>query len=154
MGATKPSHLKSKRSSIGGKTLAIEKEIYLVSLAVKDEADALGSVKGKSFVPNARGQIVLDCWQDLARIRPDLHPDAVRIGPRHLQGLLILTSTEEDPLSLNEAVRLIKVYTGLRLARNSTKKAVVWKNGYSERLIPNPRELAAARQALKSPVIE
>ncbi len=154
MGATKPSHLKSKRSSIGGKPLAIEKEIYLVTFAVKDEADALGSIKRKNFVPNARGQIVLDCWQDLSRIRPDLHPDAVRIGPRHLQGLLILTSTEEDPLSLNEAVRLIKVYTALRLARKFTKKAPLWKNGYSERLITSPAELRAARQALKSPVSE
>jgi hypothetical protein len=154
MGATKPSHLKSKRNSIGGKSLAIEKEIYLVSFAIKEEALVLGTLKGQTFVPNARGQIVLDCWQDLSRIRSDLHPDAVRIGPRHLQGLLILTSTEEDPLSLNDAVRLIKVYTALRLARKSAKKAPLWKNGYSERLIASPTELRAARQALKSPVSE
>lgn len=154
MDPSKPSHLKGKRSSLRGKPLALEKETYLISLAIKDDALVLGSIQGKAFIPNERGRVLAACWQNLAQIRPDLHGDAIQISPRHLQGLLIIVSTEDESNSLSQAVRLIKAYTNLQLSRLSPKHAASWKNGYSERLVSGTRELAVARQALKNRVFE
>ncbi len=173
MDTSKPSHLKGKRSGTRDKSDALRREAYHITVSAKDDAKPFGSLRGGETVLNARGKALAACWRELANMRPILEPDALVIGPRRIQGLLLFKSKGAEPVTLAEAIKLFKVLSSLRLAqlgktaesaRNSsvtaggpsggpTRRApapsALWKKGFVEKSISGSAELAEARKALK-----
>lgn len=151
---------------------SVQKGAFLISIAVKEDARSFGSLRAGEFVPNVRGRALADCWRELGRVRQGIRPDALLIGPRHVQGILILSPDGKDASPLSDAVRLFKVLASLRLSQASksarqTAKAsstssatetsvslgkspsALWKKGYTERPLAGASDLAEARKALK-----
>lgn len=120
MDTSNPSHAKGKRAGARDKSDALRREVYLVTLSAKDDAKPFGSLRGGETVLNARGKALAACWRELAGIRTNLEPDALVIGPRRIQGLLLFKSFPSkgpEPVTLAEAVKLFKVLSSLRLAQ-------------------------------------
>lgn len=117
MDTSNPSHAKGKRTGARDKSDALRREVYLITLSAKDDAKPFGSLRGGETVLNARGKALAACWSELSGIRPVLEPDALVIGPRRVQGLLLFKTKEREPLTLAEAVKLFKVLSSLRLAQ-------------------------------------
>lgn len=117
MDTFKPSHAKGKRAGMRDKSDALRREVYLITLSAKDDAKPFGSLRGGETVLNARGKALAACWRELAGMRSILEPDALVIGPRRIQGLLLFKSKGSEPVSLAEAVKLFKVLSSLRLAQ-------------------------------------
>jgi hypothetical protein len=95
-----------------------------------------------------------------------VEPDAVVIGPRRLQGILLFPRPRPGGPELAEVIRLFKVLSSLRLAQSaktaaarstpvtgaratSAASGALWKKGYSEQTITGAAALAEARKALK-----
>ncbi|HKP97587.1 MAG TPA: hypothetical protein VJ385_17725 [Fibrobacteria bacterium] len=125
MDTSNPSQPKGKRSGLRDKADSLGREAYWVTLSAKDDAKPFGSTRGGETILNARGKALAASWRELADIRPALEPDALVIGPRRLQGLLIFPPGKagkgkgggKTPVALAEAVRLFKVLSSLRLAQ-------------------------------------
>ena len=162
MDTSNPSHAKGKRAGSRDKSDALRREVYLITLSAKDDAKPFGSLRGGETVLNARGKALAACWRELSGVRPVLEPDALVIGPRRVQGLLLFRAKGPEPLTLAEAVKLFKVLSSLRLAQagkslsQSGKSAergpapsALWKKGFIEKTISGSAELAEARKALK-----
>lgn len=177
MDTSNPSHAKGKRTGARDKSDALRREVYLITLSAKDDAKPFGSLRGGETVLNARGKALAACWRELSGIRPVLEPDALVIGPRRMQGLLLFKAKGREPLTLSEAVKLFKVLSSLRLAQaaqtaqtdkvlaqtgkpseNGQKTSLtgrgpapsaLWKKGFIEKTISGSAELAEARKALK-----
>ena len=179
MDTSHPSQQKGKRPGARDKSDALRREVHHISLSARDDAKPFGTSRGGETVLNARGKALAGCWRELALIRPALEPDALVIGPRRIQGLLLFKSKAQQPVTLAEAVKLFKVLSSLRLAQlaknakaeaerpasaasNASNASVapgpakrapapsaLWKKGYSEKTISGSAELAEARKALK-----
>ena len=178
MDTSNPSHAKGKRAGARDKSDALRREVYLITLSAKDDAKPFGSLRGGETVLNARGKALAACWRELSGVRPVLEPDALVIGPRRVQGLLLFKAKGREPLTLAEAVKLFKVLSSLRLAQavtalaptgkeqaqsgkdaeNGRKPSItgrgpapsaLWKKGFIEKTISGSAELAEARKALK-----
>jgi hypothetical protein len=173
MDISKPSQPKGKRTGARIGSDALRREVYLISLSAKDDAKPFGSKRGGETVLNVRGKALAACWRELAGMRPVLEPDALVIGPRHLQGLLLFKAKDPEPVTLAEAVKLFKVLSSLRLAqlgkpaeggrapssngaqapsvpaRRGPAPSALWKKGFVEKPISGSAELAEARKALK-----
>jgi hypothetical protein len=161
-----PSHSKGNGAGLqaGGDTPV--STAFCIALSARDDAKPFGAARGGETVLNARGKALAACWRELAETRPGIEPDALVIGPRRLQGILLFPGRRADAKDLAEAVRLFKVLASLRLAqlaktaarRNAavtpspaaTKAvAALWKKGYSEQALEGAAALAEARKALK-----
>jgi hypothetical protein len=176
MDTSNPSHAKGKRAGSRDKSDALRREVYLITLSAKDDAKPFGSLRGGETVLNARGKALAACWRELSGIRPVLEPDALVIGPRRIQGLLLFKAKGPEPLTLAEAIKLFKVLSSLRLAqagkngqglsasgsapqaqpftstaltRRGPAPSALWKKGFIEKTISGSAELAEARKALK-----
>jgi hypothetical protein len=171
MDTSNPSQPKGKRSDLRDKAESLGREVYCITLSAKDDAKPFGSQRGGETVLNARGKALAATWRELADIRPSLEPDALVIGPRRLQGILIFSARKKEPAtSLEEAVKLFKVLSSLRLAKlgkssESRNIAVtpadagapravqappaLWKRGFTEKSISGSAELAETRKAMK-----
>jgi hypothetical protein len=174
MDTSNPSQPRGKRSGLRDKAVSLGREAHLVSISAKDDAKPFGSRRGGETVLNDRGRALAASWRELAGLRPSLEADAVVIGPRRIQGLLILSRKSPDAVSLADAVKLFKVLSALRLAqlgktaetirslsvtgagapagtapRGGKAPAALWKKGFVEKPITGSAELAEARKALK-----
>ena len=172
MDTSNPSQPKGKRSGLRDKAAAQGREVYWVTLSAKDDAKPFGSTRGGETVLNARGKALAASWRELAQIRPTVEPDALLIGPRRLQGILLFTPRKKDPATLDEVVKLFKVLSSLRLAQLGKTPASprslpvtggsdgrrtapagapppLWKKGFTEKPISGSAELAEARRAIK-----
>ena len=175
MDTSNPSHPKGKRPGLRDKAASPGREVYWITLSAKDDAKPFGTGRGGETVLNERGKALAATWRELAAIRPSLEPDALVIGPRRLQGLLILATgkTGEAQPTLAEAVKLFKVLSSLRLAqlgktadaartlpvtgrssnpgpaRERKAPPALWKKGFIEKIISGSAELTEARKALK-----
>jgi hypothetical protein len=176
MDTSNPSHLKGKRSGLRDKSGSLGREVYWVTLSAKDEAKPFGSWRGGETVLNARGKALAATWRDIAGMRPTVEPDAMVIGPRRIQGILLLSLKKKDHVSLDEVIKLFKVLSSLRLAQlgkvgkvgkrsrpsghasaraaapatpASPGPTALWKRGFTEMAISGSAELAEARKALK-----
>ena len=128
MDTSNPSHAKGKRVGAREKSDALRREVYLITLSAKDDAKPFGSLRGGETVLNARGKALAACWRELSGVRPVLEPDALVIGPRRVQGLLLFKAKGREPLTLAEAVKLFKVLSSLRLAQTGKDIAPMGKN--------------------------
>jgi hypothetical protein len=157
-----------KRAGLRGKAEPLGREVYWISLSAKDDAKPFGSVRGGETVLNDRGKALAACWRELAQLRPSLEPDALVIGPRRLQGILLFPAKSRDEAGLADAIRLFKVLSSLRLAQLGKTAAArrnvsvtssgappgkappaLWKKGFTEKPISGAAELAEARKTLK-----
>jgi hypothetical protein len=145
---------------------------YWISLSARDDAEPFGSARGGGIVLNARGKALAAAWRELGGLREGVEADAVLIGPRSLEGILLLAG--KAPGDLGSVLRVFKVISSLRLAqlgktaalRNTgvtegkaaARKApaagrkaptALWKKGYAERALADAAALAKARQAMK-----
>ncbi|MDQ2999965.1 MAG: hypothetical protein M3Y08_01700 [Fibrobacterota bacterium] len=175
MDTSNPSQPKGRRSGLRDKVVSLGREVYWISISARDDAKPFGSRRGGETVLNDRGKALATSWRELAGLRPSLEADAVIIGPRRIQGLLILSSKSPDAVSLADAVKLFKVLSALRLAqlgktaeavrnlsvsgagapagtatRGGKAPAALWKKGFVEKPITGSAELAEARKALKA----
>lgn len=177
MDTSNPSQPKGKRSGLRNKADSLGREVYWVTLSAKDEAKPFGTLRGGETILNARGKALAATWREMADIRPAVEPDAMVIGPRRLQGILLLSSKKKDQVSLEEVIKLFKVLSSLRLAqlgkaanaasnagtarntpvtkagsspaRGAQSPSALWKKGFTEMAIGGSAELAEARKALK-----
>jgi hypothetical protein len=173
MDTSNPSQPKGKRSGIRDKADTLRREVYLITLSAKEDAKPFGSLRGGETLLNARGKALAASWRELARIRPTLEPDALVIGPRRIQGLLLFKAKSPESVTLGDAIKLFKVLSSLRLAqlgktaettrnlsvtgaqaqavsaRGGKAPAALWKKGFLEKPISGSAELAEARKALK-----
>lgn len=163
MDISNPSPAKGKRARAREKSDALRREVYLITLSAKDDAKTFGTLRGGETILNARGKALAACWRELSGIRPILEPDALVIGPRRVQGLLLFKAKGPEPVTLAEAVKLFKVLSSLRLAqagkgqdlsdkapaRRGPAPSALWKKGFIEKTISGSAELAETRKALK-----
>ena len=172
MDTSNPSQPKGKRAGLRDKTAAQGREVYWVTLSAKDDAKPFGSTRGGETVLNARGKALGASWRELASIRPTVEPDALLIGPRRIQGILMFSPRKKDPATLDEVVKLFKVLSSLRLAQlgkassrilpvtavpeaprgrrtAAASPPALWKKGFTEKPISGSAELAEARRAIK-----
>jgi hypothetical protein len=145
MDTSNPSQPKGKRSVLKDKEASQGREVYWVTLSAKDDAKPFGSTRGGETVLNARGKALAASWRELALIRPTVEPDAVLIGPRRLQGILLFSPRKKDSATLAEVVKLFKVLSSLRLAQLG--KASGTARNLSATVAPG----AAARRPQASP---
>lgn len=160
-----PPQPKGKRAGLesGGTSL---RDAYWVSLNAREDAAPFGVSRGGETVLNARGKALAAAWRELGDLREGVEPDAVQIGPRGLEGILLLPGKSAGTSALGVVLRLFKVISSLRLAqlgktarlRNTTvtgdgaaakTPAPLWKRGYAEKSLADAAALAKARKALK-----
>ncbi|MDB5047602.1 MAG: hypothetical protein JWO30_673 [Fibrobacteres bacterium] len=174
MDTSNPSQPKGKRSGLREKADSLGREVCWISLSAKDDAKPFGSTRGGETVLNNRGKALAASWRELGSIRPTVEPDALVIGPRGLQGILLLSTRKKDAVTVSEVVKLFKVLSSLRLAqlgktsaalrnmpgtaapstgpsaaRGGQAPPALWKKGFTEKPISGSAELAEARKALK-----
>lgn len=154
----KPAGLES-----GGTAL---RDAYWVSLSAREDAEPFGIARGGETVLNARGKALAAAWRELGELREGVEPDAVQIGPRGLEGILLIPGKASGTPVLGIVLRLFKVMSSLRLAqlgktarlRNAKvtgpkaadkAPAPLWKRGYAEKALADAAALAKARKALK-----
>jgi hypothetical protein len=138
---------------------------FWISLAAREDAEPFGAARGGETRLNARGKALASVWGQLGELREGVEPDAIVIGPRSLEGILLFRpGAGEDP-ALGALLRFFKVISSLRLAqagktaalRNAAatpgkaprSPAPLWKKGYAEKALPDAAALARARKALK-----
>lgn len=159
-----PPQPKGKRTGFeaGGSVL---RGAHWISLSARDDAEPFGTSRGSETVLNARGKALAAAWRELGEMREGVEPDALLIGPRHLEGILLYPAKKNGGEPLGGLVRLFKVMSSLRLAqlgktaalRNAPatggkaakSPAPLWKKGYAEKALADAAELAGARKALK-----
>lgn len=167
MDITNPAQPKGKRTGLKGKEGSPTRQAHWIFLSARDEAKPFGTTRGGETLLNARGKALAACWRELADLRESVEPDALVIGPRLLQGILLFQRKRADGPELAEVIRLFKVLSSLRLAQlvktaaNRTASvtgtrlppakasAALWKKGFTEQTITGSAALAEARKALK-----
>jgi hypothetical protein len=153
----------------------VRRDAYWVSLSARDDAEPFGAARGGGIVLNARGKALAAAWRELGDLREGVEADAVLIGPRTLEGILLLPGKAPGTADLGAVLRVFKVISSLRLAqlgktaslRNTDvtggkaqkapaagrkagkAPAGLWKKGYAERALADATALAKARQAMK-----
>ena len=138
---------------------------FWVSLAARDDAAPfVASQKGETIL-NARGKALAAVWGQLGELREGVEPDALVIGPRSLEGILLFPG-KSGAADLSGALRLFKVISALRLGQAGKTAALraspvtegkvapkspapLWKKGYTEKSLAGAAALAQARKALK-----
>jgi hypothetical protein len=151
---------KGKRNGLG----AAKRQAYWISLSARDDAEPFGVTRGGETVLNARGKALASVWAELANLREGVEADALAIGKRGLEGILLLQSHGGEAPDLGPLLRFFKVISSLRLAQAgktaSLRNAAVtearpkapsplWKKGYAEKSLADAASLAKARRALK-----
>jgi hypothetical protein len=156
---------KGKRAGHGAAGGTVARKAYWISLSARDDAEPFGAARGGETVLNARGKSLAAVWGELATLREGVEPDALVIGKRGLEGILLLQSRRGEEPDLGPLLRFFKVISSLRLAqagktaslRNAAvtdgkppkAPAPLWKKGYAEKALADPASLARARRALK-----
>jgi hypothetical protein len=149
MDTSYPSRPTGPQARLLRKPLSPEKDAYFVCFTAKEDARPFGTTRGRETLLNERGEALKDCWNELANLGRGLHPDAVIVTSRQVQGILMIAPDAENAPSLAVAIRLFKVLASLRLSQLSGKpSSSLWKKGYSERTITSDAELVEARKAL------
>ncbi len=135
---------------------------YFVTICVNRHRCIFGEVRDDAVSLNESGQIVWECWNDLARHYPHVETDAFVVMPNHVHGIVMLTRTnvgaglrpaptrshlELSRHGLPEIVRALKSFSarGVNQLR-ATPGARVWQRGYHERVVRNNEELNRIRQ--------
>lgn len=166
MDITNPSQPKGKRTGLKGKEGSPAREAYWITLSAREDAKPFGSARGGETLLNARGKALAASWRELADLRDEVEPDALVIGPRRMQGIILFPRRRAGGPELPEVIRLFKVLSALRLAQlaktadrtapvtgarraPATAGGALWKKGYSEQIITGAAALAEARKALK-----
>lgn len=158
---------KGKHPGLKGKDASPARLAYWISLSARDDAKPFGTTRGGETLLNARGKALSASWRDMGGLREEVEPDAIVIGPRSLQGILLFPRGRADTPELAEVIRLFKVLSSLRLAqltktaadrtapvtgaRSLPAKAgaALWKKGFTEQILNGSASLAEARKALK-----
>lgn len=139
---------------------------YWVSLKARDDAEPFASGRAGTPVLNARGKALAAAWAELGELREGIEPDALAIGPRSLEGILLLPAQDGSETLLGPVLRFFKVISALRLAQAGKTAALrsaavtggkaapkapapLWKKGYTEKALADAASLAKARKALK-----
>lgn len=147
-----PSH-KRKRPLRRRRARAPGTETYWVSLAAREDGLPFAEIRKGAVVPNSLGKALAASWRELGRKHASLVPDVMVVGPHSLHGIVFISHRGSENLTLADAVKLFKAFSGRRIAEFSRAPAGEggpWKKGYSERPLRGPKELAAARKALKA----
>ena len=161
-----PPQPRGKRAGSGAGDGTAARGAHWISLSARDDAEPFGAARGGETVLNARGKALAAAWRELGELREGIEPDAVRIGPRSLEGILLHPARKTGGEALGGLVRLFKVMSSLRLAhmgktaalRNTPvtggkpalkSPAPLWKKGYSEKALDDAAALAGARKALQ-----
>jgi hypothetical protein len=156
---------KGKRTGAGSARGTATRQAYWVSLSARDDAEPFGVSRGGETLLNARGKALASVWAELATLREGVEADALVIGKRGLEGILLLQSRPGETPDLGPILRFFKVISSLRLAqagktaslRNPAvtegkppkAPAPLWKKGYAEKNLADAASLAKARRALK-----
>jgi hypothetical protein len=164
-----PPHPKGKRTGRGAGGNAM-RAAYWVSLSARDDAEPFGAPRGGETVLNARGKALAAAWRELGELREGVEPDAVLIGPRGIEGIILLPGKSAGTAALGILLRLFKVMSSLRLAQLGKTAALrnapvtvagtvaktagkapppLWKRGYAEKALADAAALTKARKALK-----
>jgi hypothetical protein len=156
---------KGKRAGLGAAGGTATRQAYWISLSARDDAEPFGVTRGAETQLNARGKALAAVWGELATLREGVEPDAIVIGKRGLEGILLLHGRRGEAQDLGPLLRFFKVISSLRLAqagksaslRNAAvtgdkppkAPAPLWKKGYAEKGLADAASLARARRALK-----
>jgi hypothetical protein len=166
MDISNPSQPKGKRAGLRGRNESPVRVAHWVSISARDDAKPFGTSRGGETVLNARGKALAASWRELGDLRAEVEPDALVIGPRRLQGILLFPRKNTEGATLAEVIRLFKVLSSLRLAHLAKTAAIrnvpatsrrapaksasaLWKKGFVEKPISGSAGLAEARKALK-----
>ena len=136
---------------------------YFLTICTHSRECVLGDVvNGKMHLYEA-GDIVLDCWNDLANHYAAIELDEFVVMPNHVHGIIVIVDTGKlqgsspqgagyKPATtsvgtLPEVVRGFKTFSARRInqTRNRTGQPV-WQRNYYERVIRDERTLAAVRE--------
>lgn len=136
---------------------------YFVTICTHGRECLLGDVVDEKMQLNAAGNIVLDCWKDLANHYERIEQDAFIVMPNHVHGIIVIRDSENTggpklqragykpaPThghTLSEVVRGFKTFSARRL--NQLRNRVgqpVWQRNYYEHVIRNEQTLTAVRE--------
>lgn len=140
-----PPQPKGKRAGTGPGSGSGPRTAYRISLSARDDSAPFGIARGGETVLNSRGKALAAAWRDLGEAREGVEPDALSIGPRRLEGILLFPSKRSGGPDLGALVRFFKVISALRLAQLG--KTAAQRNAK----VTPPAGKAAARKASRGP---
>jgi REP element-mobilizing transposase RayT len=140
---------------------------YFFTACMAGRGCVLGSVVGERMLPNALGDAVRRCWEELPRHVAGFALDAFVVMPNHVHGIIFRDvgaghdpplhlgianrrdrgAGHDPPLHLGMAIGLFKSASGRIINEvRGTPGQRVWQRGYFERVIRSDAEHAALRR--------
>ena len=137
---------------------------YFVTICTYDRLCLLGEILGCEMALTRAGQVVLECWNDLANHYSHVETGEFIVMPNHVHGIIVLTDQQrKNPIAdnvgagfkpaptrrhpLSEIVRAFKTFSSRRINEHRGSPGVpVWQRNYYERVIRNEQELDSVRQ--------
>ena len=137
---------------------------YFVTICTYNRECLFGEILGSEISLTLAGQVVLECWNNLAKHYPHVETDEFVVMPNHVHGIIVLIEqqsmnhitddvgaglkpapTKRHPLP--EIIRAFKTFSSRRINEHrSSQGSPVWQRNYYERVIRDDRELDAIRQ--------
>jgi putative transposase len=141
---------------------------YFVTICTHNREMLFGEIVDDNMQPNNAGEIVLTCWNDLAKHYTQADYDAFVIMPNHVHAIVVLVGDGRvsDP-SLREAFRptlmsppsltkphglpqiigSFKSFSARRInEKRDTPGVSVWQSSYHDRIIRDEADLNIRRQ--------
>lgn len=136
---------------------------YFVTICTHGRECVLGDVVDGKMQLNEAGDIVLDCWNDLANHYESIELDEFVVMPNHVHGIIVIVDTGKvqgfSPqragykpaptimITLPEVVRGFKTFSARRINQTSNRTGQkVWQRNYYERVIRDEKTLGAVRE--------
>ena len=125
---------------------------YHVTICTQDKRKLLCSIQQNGLetrvVPTAIGEMIIQNWQQLGSIYPNVKTDYFCLMPNHIHGILVVEENEQNrPVNLSKIVRGFKSVT-TRAYNNmvpETQKNKLWQGSFYDEIIRNDAMLQSVR---------
>lgn len=168
----KPQRLKSFDYSTDG--------FYFITICTANRENFFGEIRNGKMIPNACGEIVQKCWQEIANHFPDARLDEFIVMPNHIHGIVWIENVgggvgNKNFCSLRGAIQndcqsnkipwqtklshsLSSIIRGLKIGvtkwcRQNNQENFAWQKSFYDRIIRDEEELNRMREyILQNPV--
>jgi len=123
---------------------------YFVTICTRARKDFFGDIKEGKIGLNRYGEIVNQCWRDLARHYPNCSLDSFAIMPNHVHGIIVIDNGDLvgnglkpfPTRGLSEIIRGFKTFSSRKINEEiKIDNKFRWQKSFHDHIIRNDKSL-------------